>query len=115
MQIIDMKNLDLDMLFYLFINFAGGADIDDDFLKYGHLNLEKVEDRKIIINELKNHYVDHFDDFQKKELRTLLDRLIKENINIDRQIDNQLYPFYFPRNKQAFFIEIKKSLGLNEF
>ena len=107
-----MKNVDLDKLFYLFLDFTAGADIDDIFNKYGHLDLGKVEDREIVINVLKKHYEENFNDFQKDELRTLIDCLIKENVNIDRQIEGELYPFDFPKDKQSFFGEIKQSLRL---
>ena len=104
--------IDLDMLSYLFIEFAGGADIDSIFNKYGHLDLEKIEDRKIVINELKNHYTNNFDDSQKNDLCKLMDYLIKEDINIDREINSELYPFDFPKDKRTFFIEIKEALNL---
>jgi len=42
----------------------------------------------------------------------LIDYLIKENVNIDQQIENELYPFDFPKEKQSFFREIKQSLRL---
>ena len=111
-KIIELRDIDLVILFYLFHDFIGGADIDNVFNKYEHLDLEKVEDRKIVIDVLKKHYVENYDDFQKNELRTLIDYLIKENVSLDRQIDGQLFPFDFPKDKQSFFIEIKKSLGL---
>ena len=109
---IDMKNVDLDKLFYLFLDFTAGADIDDVFNEYGHLDLEKAEDREVVINVLKKHYEENFDDFQKDELRVLIDYLIKEDVNIDRQIDCRLYPFDFPKDKQSFFREIKQALRL---
>jgi hypothetical protein len=108
-----IRIMNLDILDFLFNDFIGGADDDELYLKYKFINLDNYEDRVIIITEIQNHYFDYFDNYQKEDLLVLLNYLIENSVDINKEINRLLLPFDFPKDTKLFLMEIKTTLYKN--
>jgi hypothetical protein len=108
--------MQMDMFFYLFGKFIGGADDDEVYEKYGKLNLNDPKQRKEFINaELKPTFLLQFDEEQKNELKEILTKILKLKIEVsERDINNQLFPFELPKDIRSFCLEIWGQLFENE-
>jgi len=96
---------------YLFNNFIGGADDDGVYKMFNDLNLNDLKQRRIFIKkELYPFFQTQFNEDQKLELKNELSFLFEINPDIDREINNQLFPFEFPQNKTLLYQDIKSIL-----
>ena len=104
--------MDLNLFFYLFNNFIGGAD--DDYLSenYSNLDLNNEDSKMIFIQSiLKPFFESKFSTNQKKELLLFLDDVSSEKIKIkEYDFENQLFPFETPNDIQDFCNSIKRVL-----
>lgn len=104
--------MDLNLFFFLFNNFIGGAD--DDYLseRFSNLDLNNKDSRmKFIQNELKLFFESSFSVNQKRELLLLLNDVLSGKIEIKtNDFENQLFPFETPNDIQDFCHDLKQVL-----
>lgn len=106
------KNMNCDLLFYLFNDFIGGADDDDMSKKFLNLDLNDDDSlHKFIQHEIKPSFEAKFSLAQKEELNTLLSKLESDEIELSaNEFNNQLFPFEIPNNLHSFYKSIKNVL-----
>jgi hypothetical protein len=106
--------MNVELFFFLFNNFIGGAD-DDDLDHYVDLDLNDVKSRNEFLKcEIKPFFDNNFTNSQKKELATLLTNLQNGDIKLDmNDVDNQLFPFEMPENLFVFYKSIEEVMYQN--
>jgi len=107
--------MDLNLFFFLFNNFIGGADDDCLSESFSNLDLNKIDSRiKFIQKELKPFFESTFSTNQKEELLLLLNDLSSGKIKIEtNDFENQLFPFETPNDIQDFCNNLKQVLYPN--
>lgn len=99
--------MNIDLLFFLFNDFVGGADDDELINEFGDLNLDDHFSRQSFINQyLVPRYKNVFSASQKNELLSVLRELLNSNFDISDKVNSQLFPFEFPQNPYHFINEI---------
>jgi hypothetical protein len=104
--------MNLNLFFFLFNNFIGGADDDSLSERFSNLDLNNIDSQiKFIQNELKPFFESTFSINQKEELFMLLSDLSSRKIKIENNdFENQLFPFETPSDIQDFCNVIKQVL-----
>jgi hypothetical protein len=104
--------MNLNLFFFLFNNFIGGADDDSLSERFSNLDLNNIDSQiKFIQNELKPFFESTFSINQKEELLMLLNDLSSGKIKIENNdFENQLFPFETPSDIQEFCNVIKQVL-----
>lgn len=99
--------MNFDILMFLFNDYIGGADNDDLIIQFKNTDLNNKKERiNFIESNLKNQFLSHFDDLQKEDLFVSLEELKSKRYDILKEINNQLFPFNFPKDISGFFDEI---------
>jgi hypothetical protein len=102
----------MDLFFYLFNDFVGGADDDNLSIEYLNLDLNnKNVQINFIKNEIKTFFENNFSENQKIELLNILNKLLAKEIEITvNDFDNNLFPFNTPQNILELCETIKNTL-----
>ncbi len=112
---MNQKVVRLDDIFYLFNNVAGGADIDNVYEAYGHLDLNKDKDRTYLIKSSVIPTFNTAEPQQKDWIKYSLSYFITHDSDaVKQKSSDYLFPFDFPGDTKNFLIEIYKSLFVNE-
>jgi hypothetical protein len=101
----------LDLFFFLFNNFIGGAD-DDDMLEYLNLDLNNIDSRSSFIEKkIKPFFESAFSESQKAELLEFLNDISLGKVEIKiNDFENQLFPFKTPNDIRDFCNTVKSVL-----
>jgi hypothetical protein len=105
----------LDDVFFLFNDVAGGADIDDIYEAFGHLNLNRKHDRTQLIESSIVPKFQTASEEQKKWIKFSISYFITQNPKIVKEKSHDyLFPFDFPDDTKELLIDIWDALFAGE-